>query len=235
MITLGLVDDEPLFAAGVSMILDSQSDMEVRWQAIHGQDALTQQRNNPVDIILMDIQMPVLSGLEATRALISEGLPGRVLILTTFDTDENVLAAIEAGASGFLIKTTPPQTLIDSVRIVASGESVVSPGATRTLLSALRAGPHSAAVAPPAAPQLHGSDAQAVAQLTDREKEILGWIARGLTNQEICDELWLSMPTVKTHVGRLLHKTGSRDRVQLVLFALRTGLCDPSEILSPGR
>jgi len=227
--TVALVDDEPLFTAGLAMIIESQEDLEVIWQADSGPLALERQRRNPADVILMDIQMPVLDGLEATAELIARGLPGRVMVLTTFDTDDHVIHAIETGASGFLLKNTPPDRLLDAIRTVASGDSVISPGPTRRLLHSLRRGPAHGGSPTPA--RLLPSDRLGLEQTTPREREVLALVAAGLTNQEICDRLWLSMPTVKTHVGRLLSKTGSRDRVQLVLFALRTGVTTLEEIL----
>ena len=229
MTTIALVDDEPLFTAGLAMIIDSQEDLEVIWQADSGTLALERQQRNPADVILMDIQMPVLDGLETTAELIARGLPGRVMVLTTFDTDDHVIHAIETGASGFLLKNTPPDRLLDAIRAVASGDSVISPGPTRRLLHSLRRGPaHGSSLTPV---RLLPSDRLGLEQMTPREREVLALVAAGLTNQEICDRLWLSMPTVKTHVGRLLSKTGSRDRVQLVLFALRTGVTGLGEIL----
>lgn len=225
MTTIALVDDEPLFTAGLAMIIDSQEDLEVIWQADSGTLALERQQRNPADVILMDIQMPVLDGLETTAELIARGLPGRVMVLTTFDTDDHVIHAIETGASGFLLKNTPPDRLLDAIRTVASGDSVISPGPTRRLLHSLRQGPaHGSSLTPV---RLLPSDRLGLEQM----REVLALVAAGLTNQEICDRLWLSMPTVKTHVGRLLSKTGSRDRVQLVLFALRTGVTSLEEIL----
>ena len=227
--TVALVDDEPLFTAGLAMIIESQEDLEVIWQADSGTVALERQQRNPADVVLMDIQMPVLDGLGATAELIARGLPGRVMVLTTFDTDDHVLQAIETGASGFLLKNTPPDRLLDAIRAVASGDSVISPGPTRRLLHSLRRGPaHGSSLTPV---RLLPSDRLGLEQMTPREREVLALVAAGLTNQEICDRLWLSMPTVKTHVGRLLSKTGSRDRVQLVLFALRTGVTGLGEIL----
>ena len=225
MTTIALVDDEPLFTAGLAMIIDSQEDLEVIWQADSGTLALERQQRNPADVILMDIQMPVLDGLETTAELIARGLPGRVMVLTTFDTDDHVIHAIETGASGFLLKNTPPDRLLDAIRTVASGDSVISPGPTRRLLHSLRQGPaHGSSLTPV---RLLPSDRLGLEQM----REVLALVAAGLTNQEICDRLWLSMPTVKTHVGRLLSKTGSRDRVQLVLFAFRTGVTSLEEIL----
>lgn len=232
MIRLGLVDDEPLFATGLTMILDSQEDMSVAWRAIHGQDALVRQRVDPVDIILMDVQMPVMDGVETTRALAEQGFAGRVIVLTTFDTDAYVLGAIDAGASGFLLKTTPPAELIAAIRTVANGDAVISPGPTRRLLTAVQKGQAIPdAPGPISSPAAHDAQDPAVESLTERETEVLTLIAEGLTNQEICDRLWLSMPTVKTHVSHLLAKTGARDRVQLVLFALHSSITPADTIL----
>ena len=235
MTTVALVDDEPLFTAGLAMIIESQEDLEVIWQADSGTVALERQQRNPADVVLMDIQMPVLDGLGATAELIARGLPGRVMVLTTFDTDDHVLQAIETGASGFLLKNTPPDRLLDAIRAVASGDSVISPGPTSTLLRALRAPgtPPLATVPIPADAAADGRGILERAGLTGKEVEILRLIARGLTNQEICDAQWVSMATVKTHVGHLLAKTGARDRVQLVLLALRAGLMDADMVLSP--
>ncbi|WP_315561202.1 response regulator transcription factor [Actinomyces gerencseriae] len=243
MIRLGLADDEPLFTMGLSMLLGAQPDMEVVWRAVDGNDALTRNAADPVDVLLLDVQMPGLDGLAATRELVARGITGRVVILTTFDTDGYVMGAIEAGAAGFLLKNTPPQDLITAIRTVHDGDSVISPGPTRRLLTAVRtgqvagAGTRSGAGAGCRASEdsveaaRAAEAAQQVADLTQREREILALIALGLTNQEICDREWLSMPTVKTHVSHLLSKTGCRDRVQLVLLALRGGVIDLADVL----
>ncbi|SDM72275.1 response regulator [Actinomyces ruminicola] len=226
------MDDEPLLTAGLAMLLGAQADMEVAWQATDGHQALWHAQTDPVDVILLDVQMPGLDGLATTHRLIEAGIQGRIVILTTFDVDEYVMGAIEAGAAGFLLKNTPPERLIEAVRTVHAGDCVISPGPTRRLLTAVRTGwKERAEAAPPQRWSLPPG-------LTERETEILALVARGLTNQEICDRLWLSMATVKTHVSHLLAKTGARDRVQLVLLALRTGVVDLDELLagaaSPG-
>ena len=243
MIRLGLADDEPLFTIGLAMLLGAQPDMEVVWRAVDGNDALMRNVADPVDVLLLDVQMPGLDGLAATRELVARGITGRVVILTTFDTDGYVMGAIEAGAAGFLLKNTPPQDLITAIRTVHDGDSVISPGPTRRLLTAVRtgqvagAGTRSGAGAGCRASEdsveaaRAAEAAQQVADLTQREREILALIALGLTNQEICDREWLSMPTVKTHVSHLLSKTGCRDRVQLVLLALRGGVIDLADVL----
>ena len=242
MIRLGLADDEPLFTMGLAMLLGAQPDMEVVWRAVDGNDALKRNAADPVDVLLLDVQMPGLDGLATTRELMARGITGRVVILTTFDTDGYVMGAIEAGAAGFLLKNTPPQDLITAIRTVHDGDSVISPGPTRRLLTAVRTGQVSGTLGNDAGAGRHASEdsveavraaeaSQQVAALTQREREILALIALGLTNQEICDREWLSMPTVKTHVSHLLSKTGCRDRVQLVLLALRGGVVDLDDVL----
>ena len=246
MIRLGLTDDEPLFTMGLAMLLGAQPDMEVVWQAVDGNDALTCNAADPVDVLLLDVQMPGLDGLSTTRELVARGITGRVVILTTFDTDGYVMGSIEAGAAGFLLKNTPPQDLIAAIHTVHDGDSVISPGPTRRLLTAVRAGQIGGAGAGDAAgagssPSEGSAEAvraaeaaQQVKALTQREREILALIALGLTNQEICDREWLSMPTVKPHVSHLRSKTGCRDRVQLVLLALRGGVIDLADVLGQG-
>ena len=234
VIRIGLTDDEPLLTAGLAMLLGAQDDMEVVWQAADGHQALRRAESDPVDVLLLDIQMPGLDGLATTRRLVSGGAQGRIIILTTFDTDGYVLGAIEAGAAGFLLKSTAPERLVEAVRTVHAGDSVISPGPTRRLLGAVRRG----APASPGAAGLAARTALApggageLAGLTGREREILRLVAVGLTNREICDRLWVSMATVKTHVSHLLAKTGSRDRVQLVLLALRSGVVRLDEVLA---
>ncbi|ENO18932.1 two component system response regulator [Schaalia cardiffensis F0333] len=229
MIRIGMADDEPLFLAGLAMLLDAQEDMEVSWRAGNGKEALDLAARSSVDVLLLDVQMPLCDGLEATRRFVSRGLSGRIVILTTFDTEGYVLGAIEAGASGFLLKNTPPQSLIDAIRTLASGDSVISPGPTRRLIRAMRE-----TTAPSRTSRERAPSEPVSAELTEREVEVLALIAQGLTNQEMCDRLWVSMPTIKTHVSHLLVKTGARDRVQLVLYALRTGVADLDSVLAQG-
>lgn len=220
MITIGLADDEPLFTAGLAMILDAQPDMRVIWQAIDGADAIRWHDREQPDILLLDIQMPTLDGLDTTRRLVSAGTTSRIVILTTFDSDEYVLTAVESGAAGFLLKNTPPDQLVAAIRTVHDGDAVISPGPTRKLFATFRRPPNAPSTA------LSQTDTRMAAELTPRERDVLVLIAGGRTNQEICDELWLTMPTIKTHVGNLLAKTQSRDRVQLALFALRTRISE---------
>lgn len=223
MITIGLVDDEPLFTAGLAMILDAQPDMRVLWQAIDGAGAIRQQQSNAPNILLLDIQMPGTDGLAVTAQLMTGHTSSRIIILTTFDDDEFVLAAIEAGAAGFLLKNTPPDQLLEAIRTVHGGDAVISPGPTRKLFATFRKQPG------PGSSNITRIDRVAVDALTRRERDVLTLIAGGLTNPEICDQLWLSMPTIKTHISKIIAKTHSRDRVQLVLFALRTGIANPSD------
>ncbi len=234
VIRIGLTDDEPLLTAGLAMLLGAQGDMEVVWRAADGHQALRRAESDPVDVLLLDIQMPGLDGLATTRRLVSGGAQGRIIILTTFDTDGYVLGAIEAGAAGFLLKSTAPERLVEAVRTVHAGDSVISPGPTRRLLGAVRRGSPAPGAPPAAAGPAPGAPGGAgeLAGLTGREREILRLVAIGLTNREICDRLWVSMPTVKTHVSHLLAKTGSRDRVQLVLLALRSGVVRLDEVLA---
>lgn len=229
-IRVALTDDEPLLSAGLSMLLGAQEDVDVVWEAPDGPTALARCASDPVDVLLLDVQMPGMDGLEVTRRLVASGATCRVVILTTFDTDGYVLGAIEAGAVGFLLKSTPPAELLAAIRAVSAGDSVISPGPTRRLLRAVRTGASTGAGG--AAPAPARVPAAPPAELTERELEVLRLIALGLTNQELCDRLWLSMPTVKTHVSHLLAKTGSRDRVQLVLEALRSGVVTMDEVLA---
>lgn len=217
MITVALTDDEPLFTAGLAMVLEAAEGIEVVWQAHDGFDALHRHAAQPPDVLLLDIRMPGVDGLETTRRLARAGTTTRIVMLTTFSADEYVLTAIEEGASGFLLKNTPPEELVEAIRTVARGDAVISPEPTRRLFEAYRgAEPTGRRGADPGARRCYEA-------LTAREREILELVGTGLTNQEICERLWLSMSTVKTHVSTLMAKTGSRDRVQLVLFALRTG------------
>ena len=228
MIRVGLADDQVLFTAGVAMVIDSQPDLTVAWRADDGEQAVAHQRADPVDVLLMDVQMPGTDGLSATRTLVSSGAECRIVILTTFDTDEYVIEGVEAGAAGFLLKNTPPEELLEAVRTVHRGDSVISASSTRRLLTHVR--PLLGGASPRPGPP-RGHLRRAVESLTPREREVLVAMALGHSNTEICERLVLSMPTVKTHVGHVLAKTGSRDRVQAVLFAFRAGLVDRQDLL----
>ena len=222
MITIGLADDQPLVRTGFSLLINSQADMEASWQVADGTQVA---RQKPVDIVLMDIQMPELNGIEATKQLIAANPDTKVIMLTTFDDEEFVAGAIAAGASGFLLKDVEPEELFDAIHLVYDGQAVLAPTATAHVLELLKH-PNQ-----PAAP----TPSPAVAELTPRETVILRLIALGLTNQEIADHEYVSMATVKTHVRHILMKTNSRDRVHAVLFAYRTGVVSTDELLSGGQ
>jgi DNA-binding NarL/FixJ family response regulator len=222
VIRIVLVDDQELLRTGFRMILDAQQDMTVVGEAADGLAALELLDRCPADVVLMDVRMPKLDGVEATRRLLGGGVEAkgvaRVLILTTFDLDEYAFAAIKAGASGFLLKDVPPAELLTAIRAVHSGDAVVAPSTTRRLLD--RFAPMLPAADAPPPPSLAG--------LTDREREVLILIAQGLSNAEIARGLVLSEATVKTHVGRILMKLELRDRVQAVVLAYETGLVRPA-------
>lgn len=222
MIRIVLVDDQELLRTGFRMILEAQQDMTVVGEAADGLEALELLARCPADVVLMDVRMPRLDGVEATRRLLAAGSVGegvpRVLILTTFDLDEYAFAAIKAGASGFLLKDVPPAELLTAIRCVHSGDAVVAPSTTRRLLD--RFAPLLPAADAPPPPSLAG--------LTEREREVLILIAQGLSNAEIASRLVLSEATVKTHVGRILMKLELRDRVQAVVLAYETGLVRPA-------
>lgn len=224
MITLGLADDQALFLHGIRNVLDSQPDMEVRWLAANGEEAVQACDSDPVGIVLMDVQMPVLDGIAATRRITQHHPDTKVIVLTTFDDEDYVLGGIGAGASGFLLKDAEPEALLDAIRTVAGGDAVISPRATNRIVAKLAA-PTEEAVA------LSAADRLALGELTEREREVLIAIARGWSNGEIAERMVISMPTVKTHVGRVLAKTQSRDRVHAALFAYRTGLVSRADLL----
>ena len=213
-VRLVVVDDQALVRRGFAMILDHEPDFEVVGEAGDGQEALAVCRDLAPDVVLMDIRMPVLDGVEATR-LLTASSPARVLVLTTFDLDEYVYDAIRAGASGFLLKDVRPDDLAHAVRTIASGDTILAPAITRRLVEEFCSRP-----APGRTPaQLEG--------LTGREREVLTLIARGRSNQEIAGDLFLSETTVKTHVTRIFAKLGTRDRVQAVVAAYEHGLVRP--------
>ncbi|WP_231974168.1 response regulator transcription factor [Pseudonocardia sp. HH130630-07] len=218
-VRLMLVDDQELVRAGFAMVLDSCDDLTVVAQAGDGEQALAELGRTPVDVVLMDVRMPRLDGIETTRRALATHPDLKIIVLTTFDLDESVTAAIGAGASGFLLKDVKPQGLIDAVRTVHGGESVIDPVSTRRLLRAtapLLSAPEPAAAAPDALAALE--------DLTPREREVLTLVGSGRSNAEIQRDLVVSEATVKTHIGHLLAKTQSRDRVQLVALAFRAGL-----------
>jgi DNA-binding NarL/FixJ family response regulator len=213
-IRVGLVDDQQLVRAGLAMVIDSQADMTVAWQAGDGAEAI-RLAATPTDIILMDVRMPGMDGIAAAGRIVECCDRPRVIMLTTYDVDEYLLSAIRAGASGFLLKNAPPADLLAAVRTVHSGDAVIAPSSTRRLLEHVATG-----VGPVGSPEPD----ERLAGLTDREREILLLIARGLSNAEISAELYLSETTVKTHVRHVLAKLGVRDRVQAVVVAFETGL-----------
>ncbi|MGZ4571899.1 MAG: response regulator [Blastococcus sp.] len=212
-----LADDQALLRTGFRMILQAQPDLDVVGEAVDGADAVRQVATLRPDVVLMDVRMPVMDGVQATAAIAAAGGTSRVLVLTTFDLDEYAFAALRAGASGFLLKDVPPAELAGAIRAVAAGDAVVSPRITRTLLDRVplhTPGPLDSASRPDAV----------LAALTDREREVFGEVARGLSNAEIAARLVLSEATVKTHITRLLAKLRLRDRVHVVIFAYEHGL-----------
>ncbi len=218
-----LVDDQELVRAGFRMVLDAQADMTVVGEAGDGRAAVDALRHTRADVVVMDVRMPRLDGIEATRQICQAGDRPRVLMLTTFDLDEYAFAALKAGASGFLLKDVPPEELLFAIKAVHSGDAVVAPSTTRRLIDRF-------------APMLpsgtgtgtgvtgDGTAGPDLSGLTAREREVLALIAQGLSNNEIAERLFVSEATVKTHVGRVLAKLGLRDRVQAVVFAYETGL-----------
>jgi DNA-binding NarL/FixJ family response regulator/class 3 adenylate cyclase len=214
-----IADDQALVRAGFRMILEAEQDIEVVGEAVDGGQALEEVRRLAPDVVLMDVRMPDLDGIEATRRLMSDpAVSAKVVMLTTFDMDEYVYEALQAGASGFLLKDVPPEQLVDGIRAVASGDALLAPSITKRVIEEFVRRPPEAARTPP--PE--------VGELTDRELEVLKQVARGLSNAEIAQELFVSEATVKTHVAHVFRKLGLRDRVQAVVFAYESGLVQPS-------
>ncbi|MHA3836560.1 response regulator [Terrabacter sp. AAH1] len=215
-----VVDDQALVRGAFRVLVDSAPDLEVVGEGENGAEAVALVRDLEPDVVLMDIRMPVMDGLEATGAIARLGVGTRVLVLTTFDLDEYVFGALRAGASGFLLKDTPPVQLLDGIRVVAGGDSLLGPSVTRQLIEEfVRREPAGAGGRPEPPASLD--------VLTDREREVLVLVARGLSNHEIGAELFVTPATAKTHVSRLLMKLGARDRTQLVVLAYESGLVEP--------
>jgi len=222
MIRVLLVDDQSLVRVGFRMILQDEADIEVVGEAADGQAAIEAAAIHRPDVIVMDIRMPVLDGIAATRAIVHDGTAPRprVLVLTTFDADEYVVDALRAGASGFLLKDVTPTDFVNALRIVAAGEALLSPAVTRRLLERFAA----------RLPRADTTRAAALRTLTDREVEVLKLIARGFSNREIAEQLVLAEPTIKTHVSHVLEKLDLRDRAQAVVLAYEAGLVRAGEI-----
>jgi DNA-binding NarL/FixJ family response regulator len=211
MIRVVLVDDDALIREGLRMIIDQTRDLEVVATAGNGEEALSISAEHRPDVILMDVRMPVLDGIEATRRItVAEAAP-RVIILTTFELDEYVFEALRAGASGFLLKRTEPEQLVEAIRVVARGEALLSPSVTRRLIEEFTRRPQT-------------GSGERLTMLTDREREVLVLIARGLSNQELAEQLFIADNTVKTHIKRIFTKLGARDRAQAIVIAYECGL-----------
>jgi DNA-binding NarL/FixJ family response regulator len=214
-----IADDQALVRAGFRMILDAESDIAVVGEAQNGEEAVTLVRRARPDVVLMDIRMPVMDGIEATRRLLEDGATAtRVLVLTTFDEDDYIRDALAAGASGFLLKDTPPEQLVEAIRVIAAGEALLSPSITRRVIAEFTRRPARA----PARPK-------ALDDLTARELEVLQLVAKGLSNGEIAAHLVVSETTVKTHVAHVLGKLRLRDRVQAVVLAYEAGVVRPGD------
>jgi DNA-binding NarL/FixJ family response regulator len=219
-IRLLIADDQALVRGGFRAILEAEPDMDVVAEAGDGAEALDLARRHRVDVVLMDIRMPRLDGIEATRRLLAEprNPPTRVLVLTTFDLDEYVYEALRAGASGFLLKDVRPEHLAPAVRIVAGGEALLAPSVTRRLIEEFARRPVSG-----------GPSSAFLQQLTPRERDVLMLVARGMSNLEIAERLFVGESTVKTHVAHVLSKLGARDRIHAVVFAYESGLVQPGQ------
>lgn len=219
--TLGVLiaDDQALMRAGFRMILEAEPDLEVIGEAADGREAVAEAARLRPDVVLMDVRMPEMDGIEATRRLLRGNEDTKVVMLTTFDMDEYVFEALQAGASGFLVKDVPPEQLVAGIRSVASGDSLLAPSVTRRLIQEFVRRP----------PEALRTAAPELARLTEREVEVLRMMARGRSNAEIATELFVSETTVKTHVAHVLSKLGVRDRVQAVVFAYESGVVQPGD------
>jgi DNA-binding NarL/FixJ family response regulator len=213
-----VVDDQPLMRAAYDMTLRAEADMEVVGEAADGLGAIEQTRRLHPDVVLMDVRMPGMDGVEATRILAAEDTSTKILILTTFDIDEYVIEALRAGASGFLLKDVRQDELVHAIRVVAGGDALLAPSVTRRLLDTFVK----------ASPPIGQKSLEMLKALTDRELEVLSLVGRGLSNEEISRELFLADTTVRTHIRHILNKLGLRDRVQAVVFSYDTGLVQPT-------
>jgi DNA-binding NarL/FixJ family response regulator len=222
-----LADDQELMRMAFRMVIESQRDLSVAGEAANGAQAVAAALDLRPDVVLMDVRMPEMDGVEATRQIVESGSHSRIIILTTFDLDEYVYAALRAGASGFLLKDTPPAELLSAIRAVATGDAVVAPSITRRLLTAYAQRLPAHAPGAGALDRLTPERRELLEQLTAREQEVLLLVARSLSNAEIAAQLVLSEATVKSHVGRVLAKLNLRDRVQIVVFAYESGLVTP--------
>jgi DNA-binding NarL/FixJ family response regulator len=220
MTTVLLCDDQALVRVGLRKILDAEGDLEVVGEAGDGEDAVTEAIRLRPDVVLMDIRMPALDGIEATRRIVNARPATRVLMLTTFGLDGYVYDALRVGASGFMLKDAPPEEIVAAVRIVANGDALLAPAITRSVIEEFARRSSSNAPAKRQPPP-------AFEELTPREREVLELLARGLSNPEICEQLVISEATTKTHVARILQKLGLRDRIQAVIYAYETGLIEP--------
>lgn len=218
MVRVMLVDDQAMIRQGLRMILDAEPTITVVGEAGDGHEALEVAERSRPDVVLMDIRMPRMDGIEACRRLLDRTDPARVLILTTFDLDEHVFAALDAGAAGFLLKDAPAEQLVDAIAVVHDGEALLAPSITRRVIEEFGR-----------RPRPDGTRHAWLTQLTERETQVLTWMARGRSNPEIASELHLGEATVKTHVGRILAKLGARDRVQAVIAAYESGLVAPGD------
>ena len=223
MIRVLIADDQALLRGGVRAMLEAERDIAVVGEAADGAEAVEEALRTHPDVVLMDVHMPRLDGIEATRRLLAAGSAARVLVVTTFDLDAYVFRALKAGAAGFLLKATPPGRLADAVRTVAAGESLLDPALTRRLVEHFLA-----------RPEFDEEAQRPLADLTERERHVLRALARGLSNAEIAAELFLSETTVKTHITRMLGKLGVRSRVQAVVLAYETGLILPGQLRAEG-